>query len=106
MIRRPPRSTLFPYTTLFRSCGATTVTSRTPSRSNRAAREMPALPPPTTSTSECCTSAPHEGPRTPSPPQLGHRVQPAELVRVAHRVHAGDPAVRHGEGDRGEIGRA
>src|SRR5438034_2374962 len=23
MIRRPPRSTLFPYTTLFRSCGAT-----------------------------------------------------------------------------------
>src|SRR5256885_11647878 len=22
MIRRPPRSTLFPYTTLFRSCGA------------------------------------------------------------------------------------
>src|SRR5439155_24905850 len=24
MIRRPPRSTLFPYTTLFRSCDATT----------------------------------------------------------------------------------
>src|SRR3712207_7156806 len=24
MIRRPPRSTLFPYTTLFRSCGAGT----------------------------------------------------------------------------------
>src|SRR5438270_8841014 len=23
MIRRPPRSTLFPYTTLFRSCGGT-----------------------------------------------------------------------------------
>src|SRR2546430_5613603 len=23
MIRRPPRSTLFPYTTLFRSCGST-----------------------------------------------------------------------------------
>src|SRR2546430_15726119 len=23
MIRRPPRSTLFPYTTLFRSCGKT-----------------------------------------------------------------------------------
>src|SRR5260370_28189903 len=23
MIRRPPRSTLFPYTTLFRSCGVT-----------------------------------------------------------------------------------
>src|SRR5690242_21419993 len=25
MIRRPPRSTLFPYTTLFRSCGAACV---------------------------------------------------------------------------------
>src|SRR5256885_10548717 len=28
MIRRPPRSTLFPYTTLFRSWGATPPTSR------------------------------------------------------------------------------
>src|SRR3989454_12728184 len=28
MIRRPPRSTLFPYTTLFRSCGALTTTRR------------------------------------------------------------------------------
>src|SRR2546430_5342996 len=25
MIRRPPRSTLFPYTTLFRSCGSSRV---------------------------------------------------------------------------------
>src|SRR5260363_87690 len=32
MIRRPPRSTLFPYTTLFRSCSAP---SRTPSRTAR-----------------------------------------------------------------------
>src|SRR2546429_732739 len=28
MIRRPPRSTLFPYTTLFRSCRSTTVLYR------------------------------------------------------------------------------
>src|SRR3712207_8540095 len=28
MIRRPPRSTLFPYTTLFRSCPAGTALSR------------------------------------------------------------------------------
>src|SRR2546430_13640677 len=27
MIRRPPRSTLFPYTTLFRSCGSETAGS-------------------------------------------------------------------------------
>src|SRR3712207_7995899 len=28
MIRRPPRSTLFPYTTLFRSCGKRDLTRR------------------------------------------------------------------------------
>src|SRR3712207_9101507 len=28
MIRRPPRSTLFPYTTLFRSCGTFTASRR------------------------------------------------------------------------------
>src|SRR3712207_9501376 len=28
MIRRPPRSTLFPYTTLFRSCVAAVISSR------------------------------------------------------------------------------
>src|SRR3712207_9232543 len=28
MIRRPPRSTLFPYTTLFRSCGRSPSSSR------------------------------------------------------------------------------
>src|SRR3712207_7169941 len=37
MIRRPPRSTLFPYTTLFRSDAAATTsgTCRTPSSSRR-----------------------------------------------------------------------
>src|SRR2546430_17335066 len=34
MIRRPPRSTLFPYTTLFRSCAGST--SRTSTASSRA----------------------------------------------------------------------
>src|SRR2546427_5871304 len=29
MIRRPPRSTLFPYTTLFRSCAASSFTTPT-----------------------------------------------------------------------------
>src|SRR5256712_11703332 len=32
MIRRPPRSTLFPYTTLFRSAAPTPAPSRAPSR--------------------------------------------------------------------------
>src|ERR1041385_9379065 len=34
MIRRPPRSTLFPYTTLFRSAPAWESTSTNPSRRN------------------------------------------------------------------------
>src|SRR3712207_8567696 len=38
MIRRPPRSTLFPYTTLFRSLQAAAVTAR---RDGRAARKLP-----------------------------------------------------------------
>src|SRR5690554_7538554 len=39
MIRRPPRSTLFPYTTLFRSCGgAAGAAAPRPSRSSGRAR--------------------------------------------------------------------
>src|SRR2546425_1383382 len=34
MIRRPPRSTLFPYTTLFRSCRSAAVASRRGARSS------------------------------------------------------------------------
>src|SRR5256885_10005745 len=39
MIRRPPRSTLFPYTTLFRSCApgiadGSTITSKMPTKSD------------------------------------------------------------------------
>src|SRR2546425_2512002 len=37
MIRRPPRSTLFPYTTLFRSASAPCDTSRAPARRSRPA---------------------------------------------------------------------
>src|SRR5256885_8711198 len=44
MIRRPPRSTLFPYTTLFRSRPPST---RTPAAATRAARRGPRTPPPT-----------------------------------------------------------
>src|SRR2546422_8585502 len=36
MIRRPPRSTLFPYTTLFRSLGGSTQTGTSISRLRRA----------------------------------------------------------------------
>src|SRR5688572_31283057 len=40
MIRRPPRSTLFPYTTLFRSRGPTRTGDRRPER-RRAERRSP-----------------------------------------------------------------
>src|SRR2546427_1081063 len=42
MIRRPPRSTLFPYTTLFRSRGGRAPTARPrPARHDRAVRGPP-----------------------------------------------------------------
>src|SRR2546426_8292657 len=45
MIRRPPRSTLFPYTTLFRS-SARAPPSRRKNRAPRPARRGPLRPPP------------------------------------------------------------
>src|SRR2546430_8548049 len=44
MIRRPPRSTLFPYTTLFRSSAALNSTTTRPSRI-RPGPEVPVGPP-------------------------------------------------------------
>src|SRR2546422_7768860 len=40
MIRRPPRSTLFPYTTLFRSCSSTARTTRKPTNSALVSHQM------------------------------------------------------------------
>src|SRR3712207_7303815 len=58
MIRRPPRSTLFPYTTLFRSAGAGAVgpAERPARRPRRATTTVPSGPaataaPPATTTS-------------------------------------------------------
>src|SRR2546422_3685677 len=45
MIRRPPRSTLFPYTTLFRSAPRTRPCGRRASRCGRPAGWPPARPP-------------------------------------------------------------
>src|SRR2546423_4160730 len=58
MIRRPPRSTLFPYTTLFRSVG------RQPARESPVKRQ------------------PLPGERRPVPPQL---VQPVEVEQAGVR---------------------
>src|SRR3712207_7007271 len=53
MIRRPPRSTLFPYTTLFRSVPAP---HATPSRPRPRPSSLPARPPPVAARSEEHTS--------------------------------------------------
>src|SRR5690348_17739001 len=45
MIRPPPRSTLFPYTTLFRSGSAPSTTPTTGKTSSRAAKSMSAARP-------------------------------------------------------------
>src|SRR3712207_7608749 len=45
MIRRPPRSTLFPYTTLFRSVRAGCGAAHRPGRARAAHRGRPALAP-------------------------------------------------------------
>src|SRR3712207_7795522 len=43
MIRRPPRSTLFPYTTLFRSYGITAMSEATRERASDVNRVSPAI---------------------------------------------------------------
>src|SRR6266498_5643902 len=89
MIRRPPRSTLFPYTTLFRS-------GRGWDRHDE--------PPP------------HRmdgGPRLPVPPVRGQRLRVGRAGGPPPAVHAPDerrrrvlrPRRPHG-GDRGRVGRA
>src|SRR2546430_5257101 len=63
MIRRPPRSTLFPYTTLFRSYETVKVfasSARTPVRFSLKAGSTPS-PPSTTSTSETFMSSSEDG---------------------------------------------
>src|SRR5687768_18080166 len=62
MIRRPPRSTLFPYTTLFRSAPRTRLTPRDGHRS--VARGPQSRPGETSPNAACCLAAP-ELPREP-----------------------------------------
>src|SRR3712207_8957425 len=59
MIRRPPRSTLFPYTTLFRSRAGTSFAA-TPSRACTTPSRLPAahLGPRATTSSSATSSAP------------------------------------------------
>src|SRR6478735_1709730 len=62
MIRRPPRSTLFPYTTLFRSCPST--------------RCGPSSPPPTSSAPASSPATTSPAMRSPPPTPAGSRAPP------------------------------
>src|SRR5687768_18160789 len=72
MIRRPPRSTLFPYTTLFRSSGAYSST-RAPDRSENAAQtqDRQAWPPDASSHQHAASSLGRGGRR-----QTARRIEP------------------------------
>src|SRR3712207_8988318 len=68
MIRRPPRSTLFPYTTLFRSedsdDGATQTQAQTPQAQPETAPNEPENPASTTPGATETTTAPAPAPRS------------------------------------------
>src|SRR2546421_4804431 len=70
MIRRPPRSTLFPYTTLFRSCVATRTQARVARQSLR---------------SSAPTSSPVRASRFPVGSSASTRRGPRTSARVAQR---------------------
>src|SRR2546429_2776283 len=79
MIRRPPRSTLFPYTTLFRS---------TPPGTTSPASHSPARPPPPPPATLRPSATPHPPPRTTSLPRPARRSEEhtSELQSRLHLV--------------------
>src|SRR2546429_9330071 len=77
MIRRPPRSTLFPYTTLFRSDSPSVETHSTPVRRCRKLPNSPIL-----FSSMTTTSEPRMGPDSvPRPPISVIRITWPEVVQ-------------------------
>src|SRR2546427_10220619 len=87
MIRRPPRSTLFPYTTLFRSSQSRTRISARPA-----------------STTLFMRVPPYRLPLPPAPrhKQLPHEVRRAPPRRLCREIDH-EPVSEHGRGDRAEI---
>src|SRR5574339_412915 len=95
MIRRPPRSTLFPYTTLFRSCPQSAGTLRSESEIRGTLRFLPQLEMRPSSNAPSPVES-REAPPTSSFP--GFSEPPAPLARPGRRplgcaaVHRGNPA--------------
>src|SRR2546426_2014066 len=82
MIRRPPRSTLFPYTTLFRSAYNRTLDSLFGVRTDRIPREVHASPRIgfTWTYAEACTSRGMRSVRTRSEEHTSELQSPCNLV--------------------------
>src|SRR5260370_1021016 len=86
MIRRPPRSTLFPYTALFRSVGASRARERATELANAAPFSLMIFQSP--SVARASSSAPLPG------CGLGHRVGDGPLPRSARPATSPAPADR------------
>src|SRR6266487_3667593 len=95
MIRRPPRSTLFPYTTLFRSCGTIAISRSAAAMSSwRSPSASPARQP-----VSCSKAKKNRSRSRPQPPagvqdrlHLGHGQDARQLLRRLQRD--GPAAVR------------
>src|SRR2546422_4937654 len=88
MIRRPPRSTLFPYTTLFRSQKRHTSRSRAFSSASGEPKK------PTGISARAPTPGRHDGRWTEGPARLGSNAEPGELLlRIAGA--RGNPGRKH-----------
>src|SRR2546426_2643678 len=77
MIRRPPRSTLFPYTTLFRSCRGQPLAAGTHVAAQRRARRQPAR-----------LASPDQRRRVSASDRLGHVVAELGLDRKSTRLNS------------------
>src|SRR5256885_16967227 len=100
MIRRPPRSTLFPYTTLFRSRSQSLhdqpANGPGGNRAGRGPRTPRGGPP---SRSEIW-DPPSLGPAVSDPPPRGHREHPEAARTDRRRIRQRNPV----SGRRGELG--
>src|SRR3712207_9370638 len=75
MIRRPPRSTLFPYTTLFRSVTTSAAgDTPTPTAPSASTSTVPAVPAPPTSTAVVVLDPGHNGGNATHPEQVNRAV--------------------------------
>src|SRR6266542_1627367 len=80
MIRRPPRSTLFPYTTLFRSCRPPRPRALVPPQAHRLGRRHARLPPPCPPARPISARSPPPAHPRPIPRRPAHPAPPRRIT--------------------------